>query len=131
MRTPEELANMPAVKISCVSNLFSKMMHFEKAGNVEYGHCHIFDHLTLLAHGSLRVTIGGVSTDYTAPQMIFIRKNIEHELLALEDGTVAFCIHALRKGQGVDDIIDPDSIPADGSVKPCVGADPLIYPPRP
>lgn len=131
MRTPEELANMPAVQISCVSNLFSKMMHFQKAGNVEYGHCHKFDHLTLLANGSLRVKIAGVSTDYKAPHMIFIRKDVEHELLALEDNTVAFCIHALRKGDGVDDIIDPDSIPTDGSVKPGVGADPLIYHPRP
>lgn len=127
MRTPEELANMPAVKISCVSNLFSKMMHFKKAGNIEYGHCHFFDHLTLLASGSLRVTIDGVSTDYTAPHMIFIRKDIQHELLALEDNTVAFCIHALRRGEGVEDIIDPDSIPNDGSIRPAGKADPLIY----
>lgn len=127
LRSPEELANMPAVKISCVSNLFSKMMHFQKAGNIEYGHCHKFDHLTLLANGSLRVTIGGVSTDYKAPHMIFIRKDIEHELLALEDNTVAFCIHALRRGEGVDDIIDPDSIPANETIKPCLGADALIH----
>jgi hypothetical protein len=129
MRTPEEMANMPAVQISCVSNLFSKMMHFQQAGNIEYGHCHIFDHLTLLAAGSLRVTIGGASTDYKAPHMIYIRKDVQHQLEALEDNTVAFCIHALRKGEGVGDIIDPDSIPTDGSVKPGNGADALIYPP--
>lgn len=129
MRSPEELANMPEVKISCVSNLFSKMMHFKKAGNVEYGHCHKFDHLTLLANGSLRVTIGGIATDYQAPHMIYIRKDVEHQLEALEDNTVAFCIHALRNGEGVDDIIDPDSIPTDGSVQPGLGADPLIHPP--
>lgn len=129
LRTPEELANMPKVKISCVSNLFSKMMHFEKAGNIEYGHCHKFDHLTLLANGSLKVTIGSVSTDYQAPHMIFIRKDIEHELEALEDNTVAFCIHALRRGEGVDDIIDPDSIPADAHTKPGFQRDPLIHPP--
>jgi dTDP-4-dehydrorhamnose 3,5-epimerase-like enzyme len=129
LRTPEELAQMPAVKISCVSNLFSKMMHFKQAGNVEYGHCHIFDHLTLLASGSLKVTIDGVSTDYKAPHMIFIRKNIKHELTALEDNTVAFCIHALRRGDGIDDIIDPDSIPADAHTKSGLERDSLIHTP--
>lgn len=127
MRTPEELANMPDVKISCVSNVFSKMMHFKKAGNIEYGHCHVFDHLTLLANGSLRVTINDVATDYKAPHMIFIRKDIEHELVALEDNTVAFCIHALRRGEGVDDIIDPESIPADAHTKPGFERDSLIH----
>lgn len=119
---------MPEVKMACVSNLFSKMMHFKKAGNIEYGHCHVFDHLTLLAHGSLKVTIDGIATDYQAPHMIFIRKNIRHELLALEDDTVAFCIHALRKGEGVDDIIDPDFIPAGVSLQPGVNCDLLSYP---
>lgn len=127
IRSEQEIANMPEVKISCVSNLFSKMMHFHKAGNIEYGHCHIFDHLTLLANGSLKVTIGGVSTDYKAPHMIYIRKDVEHQLEALEDNTVAFCIHALRKGDGVDDIIDSESIPTNGSIIPGFGADPLIH----
>jgi hypothetical protein len=127
LSNPEKMANMPSVKIACVSNLFSKMMHFKKVGNTEYGHCHIFDHLTLLANGSLKVTINGVSTDYQAPHMIFIRKDIKHELEALEDDTVAFCIHALRRGDGVDDIIDPESIPEDAHTKPGFVRDPLIH----
>lgn len=111
--TRKELENTPKVQIACVSNLYSRMMCFSKAGNVEYGHSHVFDHLTLLANGSLRVTVDGVTTDFKAPNMIYIRKNKRHELEALEDNTVAFCIHPLRDGNGVDDIIDPDSIPAD------------------
>ena len=96
---------------SCVANLFSKQMHFAKAGDVEIGHKHEFDHLTLLAHGTLKVTVNGESTTFTAPHMIFIHKDYRHELTALEDNTVAYCIHALRKGDGVDDIIDEDMIP--------------------
>jgi hypothetical protein len=43
--------------------------------------------------------------------MIYIHKDKIHELVALEDNTVAYCIHALRNGEGVDDILDPSMIP--------------------
>lgn len=105
------MSNYPTSKIASVANLFSKMMHFEKAGDVEQGHVHQFDHLTLLAHGALKVTVDGVSTDFTAPHMIYIAKDKNHELVALEDNTVAYCIHALRDGNQVGDILDPAMVP--------------------
>jgi hypothetical protein len=103
--------NNPEVKIGCVANLYSRMMRFEKAGDIEVGHTHQFDHLTLLAKGRLKVTVEGVPTVFTAPHMIYIRKDKVHELEALTDETVAYCIHALRDGEGVDDIIDPSMVP--------------------
>jgi len=103
--------NEPNIKIGCVANLFSRMMHFAKAGDIEFGHVHQFDHLTLLASGALRVTVDGVASEFTAPHMIFIKAEKNHELVALKDDTVAFCIHALRNGDGVEDIIDPASVP--------------------
>lgn len=114
----------PDIQIGCVANLFSRQMHFKKAGDMEHGHTHPFDHLTLLAAGSLRVTVNGQTTDFKAPQMIYIKAEFNHELVALEDNTVAFCIHALRKGNGVDDIIDPASIPK--GVVPTDYADPVV-----
>jgi quercetin dioxygenase-like cupin family protein len=99
----------PEVKLGFVYNLFSRMMHFKNAGDIEQGHVHQFDHLTLLATGSLRVTIDGASTDFTAPHMIFIRKDKMHELVALEDNTVAYCIHAVENGG--EDIVDPSMMP--------------------
>ena len=102
----------PHVQLGCVANLFSRQMHFKKAGDLEHGHTHPFDHLTLLASGSLRVTVNGRVTDFKAPHMIYIKAEHNHELVALEDDTVAFCIHALRNGNGVADIIDPASVPA-------------------
>lgn len=102
----------PKVQIGCVANLFSRMMHFSKAGDLEMGHTHSFDHLTLLAAGSLKVTVDGVETVFKAPHMIYIHKDKRHELVALEDNTVAYCIHALRDENGVDDILDPAMIPA-------------------
>lgn len=118
------MPDIPHTQLGCVANLFSRQMHFKKAGDLENGHTHPFDHLTLLASGSLRVTVNGKTTDFKAPHMIYIKAEYEHELLALEDNTVAFCIHALRNGNGVDDIIDPESIPA--GVDPTTLALPIV-----
>jgi quercetin dioxygenase-like cupin family protein len=107
----------PEVKIGCVANLYSLMMHFEKKGDTENGHVHQFDHLTLLASGALKVTVDGVSTEFKAPHMIYIHKDKYHELMALEDNTVAYCIHALRDINTMD-IIDPSMIPE--------GVDPVL-----
>jgi len=86
-------------------------MVFRSVGDVQRGHTHQFDHLTLLASGRLKVTVGGQSTEFKAPHMILIRQRKPHELVALEDNTVAFCIHALRTGDRVEDIIDPSMLP--------------------
>jgi quercetin dioxygenase-like cupin family protein len=101
----------PKVFLGCVANLFSRQMHFEKAGDTEIGHTHQFDHLTLLAKGKLRVTVDGVASEFTAPFMIYIHKDKVHELEALTDGTVAYCIHALRD-KDAGEILDPSMIPA-------------------
>lgn len=103
--------NSPDIQIGCVANLYSRMMHFVHAGDKEMGHTHQFDHLTLLAKGKLRVTVEGVATEFTAPHMIYIHKDKNHELVALLDNTVAYCIHALRDKE-TGEILDPKMIPA-------------------
>ena len=106
----------PLISIGCVSNLWSRMMHFKNVGDTEIGHKHQFDHLTLLAKGSLKVTIEGKDTIFKAPHMIFIQKDKFHELVALEEDTVAYCIHALRSQDGSGDILDPTMIPEGANV---------------
>lgn len=101
----------PTVHIGCVANLFSRMMVFEKVGDIELGHTHQFDHLTLLASGGLKVTVEGVTTEFTAPQMIYISKDKVHELVATQPNTVAYCIHALRDKDDPQTILDPSMIP--------------------
>lgn len=101
----------PEIKLGCVANLWSRMMHFRKAGDTEVGHTHQFDHLTLLAKGKLRVTVEGQMSEFTAPHMIYIHKDKVHELVALTDDTVAYCIHALRDKEN-NEILDPSMIPA-------------------
>jgi quercetin dioxygenase-like cupin family protein len=99
----------PKVNIGCVKNLFARQMHFQNAGDCEQGHAHQFDHLTLLAKGKLAVKINDEVTEFTAPQMIFIKAELQHELKALTDNTVAYCIHALRDETG--DILSQDMVP--------------------
>jgi quercetin dioxygenase-like cupin family protein len=114
--------SQPTVHIGCVANLYSRMMQFAKVGDIEIGHTHQFDHLTLLAKGKLKVTVDGTSTEFTAPHMIYIKADKIHELEALVDETVAYCIHALRDKDN-NEILDPSMIP-DG-VNPLTMAGPI------
>jgi hypothetical protein len=105
------------VKIGCVSNLYSRMMHFKNIGDTEHNHTHSFDHLTLLAAGSVKCVVDDKETIFKAPHMIFIHKDKMHAFTALEDNTVAYCIHPMRIGERIEDIVDPSMIP-DGVVVP-------------
>jgi quercetin dioxygenase-like cupin family protein len=100
----------PEVKMSCVKNLWTRQMYFAKAGDANEGHIHNYDHTTLLAYGSVRVHVDGKTTDFKAPQMIYIQAGKSHHIEALEDGTVAYCVHALRDAN-TEEIIDPSQVP--------------------
>lgn len=102
----------PSTTMACVSNLWVRMMHFEKAGDCNEGHTHNFDHITLLSKGSVEVDVEGKKTVFKAPHMIYITKGKSHFLTALEDDTVASCLHALRTGEREEDVLDPSMVPA-------------------
>ncbi len=96
-------------KISIVSNLWIKEVVLEKKGDVMEGHSHKFDHQHLLAVGSIKLYIEGVlePTVFTAPQVIFVPKETLHSFEALTDTTLGYCIHAIRNGLRVEDIVYP------------------------
>jgi hypothetical protein len=89
-------------------------MEFEKEGDTELGHSHFYDHATLLSKGALKVEMldeSGNTTSqkiFKAPSFIFIAKDIKHKLIALENETIACCIHALRDID--EDIISSDTL---------------------
>lgn len=101
---------MPQQKITAAANLWLRQMYFEKAGDANEGHTHNYDHCTLLAHGSVRVHVDGNTKDFVAPQVIFIKQGKSHYIEALEDGTVAYCVHALRD-KDTAEILDVDQLP--------------------
>ena len=105
------MANEAKIKLAMISNLWIKLMNFESAGDINYGHEHEFDHVTLLTKGSVEVDVNGAKSTFTAPQIIYIQKQTIHTMTALEDGTIASCIVAVRNSEQLEDIVDPDSVP--------------------
>lgn len=104
----------PEIKVLAVSNVYTRLMHFLKTGDQELGHYHPYDHGTLLSSGKLLVEKvdhkGNIifSKEFVAPTFIMIEKDSKHILTALEDNTVAGCIHALR--DETDEIVSPEFI---------------------
>jgi hypothetical protein len=104
--------NPPEIKIIAISNVYCRSMHFKKKGDFEIGHCHTYDHGTLVSTGRLLVEMlrddGSVISqkEFTGPSFVFISKLCMHRLTALEDNTVAVCIHAMRDIEG--NILSPE-----------------------
>ena len=103
----------PVEQFNLIAGVWCKQMHFKQTGDRMDGHLHTHNHLTLLASGSLRVTVNGTASEFTAPHMIFIHKDHTHELISLQDNTVAYCVHAVRDadtGDIIDDVIMPAGV---------------------
>lgn len=101
----------PIISVCCVANVYIRQMNFKNTGNTNNPHRHVHDHTTLLASGSVTCSVDGVATTFKAPLMIYIAKDKLHFFTALEDNTVAYCIHAIRHEGEDNDIISPESVP--------------------
>jgi CTP synthase (UTP-ammonia lyase) len=96
-----------------VGNIWVRQNFLEKKGDKVGGHTHLFDHVSLLAKGSVSVVIDGHEPKvFTAPTFIVIRKDRRHEITALEDETYWYCVFAARDVDGnVVDIVDTKNEP--------------------
>ena len=101
----------PRVDLKLVDNVFVKMHQFLNVGDTHHGHAHVFDHITLLATGKVLMKHDNGEQEYTAPHLIVTPKGITHQFIALENNTVFCCIHAIRDGDGVDDVASPEITP--------------------
>lgn len=118
----------PEITMMCISNVYTRTMHFKNKGDIEIGHKHTYDHGTLVSNGSvLYEVLDGLdgnavaSKIFEAPNMIFVDKNKYHRITALEDNTVCACIHALRTN-------DEELIPPDSFIEPLIGDNQGIIP---
>lgn len=100
----------PSINIGCASNIYIRHVSFHQAGDIEHGVPHDYDHVALLATGSVRITVDGVDAEFEAPHMILIRRGLEHKFESLSDATQIYQVHAIREVRS-DDILDPDQIP--------------------
>ena len=101
------------MKISVVSNMWVKQMTFEHSGDIMEGHKHTFDHQTLLSVGIFKVCVEGVCSEY-ADTILFIEKGKEHSIECVSESGLAYCLHPLRDGEKVEDIVDPADMPLFG-----------------
>jgi quercetin dioxygenase-like cupin family protein len=102
------MAGIERDQAAYADNVWVRMMHLRKAGDEIQGHRHTFDHITLLARGSVKMEHDLGSKEYKAPFLIITPKGIAHKFTALEDQCLLCCIHAIRDGDEVDDIAPQD-----------------------
>jgi quercetin dioxygenase-like cupin family protein len=87
-------------------NNFIRPNHMKKAGDVIHGHAHNFDHTSICMRGAVRVVGNGREVVLRSPTSndgqchILIKAGVEHEITALEDDTVFWCVYAHRTPQG-------------------------------
>jgi quercetin dioxygenase-like cupin family protein len=103
-----------------VGNVWVRQNWLIKAGDTAGGHSHFHDHVSLLVKGSVEVTVnGGKPKQFKAPTYIVIKKEHRHQIVALEDDTVFYCIFALRDIDGnVIDIYQDCNVPDYGNDSP-------------
>ena len=101
----------PVTDLKLVDNVFVKMHQFINVGDTHHGHSHSFDHITLLATGSVTMKHDNGEQDYTAPHLIVTPKGISHQFIAKEANTIFCCIHAIRDGSEVDNVASQDITP--------------------
>lgn len=102
-------------------NVWVRSHTYRKAGDTNNGgHYHKFDHVTLLVKGSIKVEVEGCEMKrFTAPTFVIIDKNKKHNVTALEDDTVYYCVFALRDIDGqVTEIYSGDNTPYDSVIGP-------------
>lgn len=98
----------PITDLKIVDNVFVKLHCFPKTGDTHEGHAHAFDHITLLASGSVKMVHDNGEAEFKAPHLIVTPKGIKHQFTALEPNTVFCCIHAIREKNELDAIADPN-----------------------
>lgn len=92
-----------SVEIKIVDDIFIKSMEIQHKHMVVPQHSHKYDHVSMLALGTVRLWKDGVLMgDYKAPQGILIKAGCKHTFQSLEDNTIIYCIHRLHDTDEVE-----------------------------
>lgn len=79
--------------------VYVKELIMYNRGSAVEQHVHKFDHLSLLARGSVMVEEEhedvACTRTYQAPTAVLIRAGIKHKIVALTDDVLWYCIHAI------------------------------------
>lgn len=96
-----------------VGNVWVRQNWLLRAGDTAGGHAHYHDHVSLLVKGSVMVSVDNAAPKrFNAPTYIVIKKQHRHQIVALEDDTVFYCVFAMRDIDGeVVDICQDANLP--------------------
>jgi hypothetical protein len=82
-------------------NIWVRQNLLERKGDETLGHLHHFDHVSLLAVGSVEVSVEGFEPKvFHAPTFIVIKKEHKHKFKALTQNALWYCVFALRDEEG-------------------------------
>lgn len=105
----------------CSGNIFIRPNRLVRAGDVIHGHCHNFDHTTIVFRGAVRVRkwtkavrldgapvlVDGeqlwhvvADREFVAPAHFLVEAEARHEITALRDDTEFWCVYSHRTPQG-------------------------------
>lgn len=94
-----ELINIDAADVPVEHHfgggVYAKQVDLKKAGTTLLGHRHKYDHLSILARGSVLLIVDGESAEHRAPACLTIAAGKHHEIVSLEPDTVWYCVHAI------------------------------------
>ncbi len=102
-----EAAPRCKANVKTYGNIWTRELRMDK-GESKAGHKHEFDHLHFLAYGSVQIRVYDqqdkektiLEETYVAPSWIKVPKEHFHDIIALEDGTLGYCIQAIRNEEG-------------------------------
>ena len=85
-------------------NVYIRPNRLEKVGDKVEGHKHNFDHTTIVFQGAVHVRAvlpdGTVrEADFVSPAHFLVRKDVEHEISALQPLTVFWCVYSHQRAQ--------------------------------
>lgn len=75
--------------------VFIKHIPLPRKGNCVVQHSHNYDHVTLIASGSVMMTVDGKESYHEAPSFIKVEAGKHHAFVAVDNNTNAYCIHDL------------------------------------
>lgn len=88
------------VEIHIVDDVFVKQMVIPKAGTFVPQHVHGYDHLSMLAVGSVVVWRNEANPEIChAPKGITIKAGVRHTFKSLKDNTIIYCIHNAARAE--------------------------------
>lgn len=92
--------------LGCYANVWVRQKIFTKVGEEIGGHKHKYDHLSILAKGEVQLRVGEEIKVFKAPTFIVIPKDRVHNVTALTDDVLWYCVFAHRDING--EVFDPD-----------------------